>query len=187
VPEALARDFAFQPGQYLTLRRVVEGQALRRSYSICAAAGQALRVGAVPKKLGVIGSGVIGLEMGSVWRRLGADVTVLEGLPTFMGAADEAVAKLPKAYGGEEPRMNRELNNVFDNAERYRKDAKHPGTHEHATHTSAARSASSVGSSVLQCGQPYQKNSTTSILPAGAPTGTAPATVTAGGRQLSRQ
>jgi hypothetical protein len=43
----------------------------------------------VPKKLGVIGSGVIGLEMGSVWRRLGAEVTVLEGLPTFLGAVDE--------------------------------------------------------------------------------------------------
>ena len=43
----------------------------------------ALRIGAVPKKLGVIGSGVIGLEMGSVWRRLGAEVTVLEALPTF--------------------------------------------------------------------------------------------------------
>ncbi|MBQ0959738.1 dihydrolipoyl dehydrogenase [Ideonella sp. 4Y11] len=53
----------------------------------------ALRVGAVPKKLGVIGSGVIGLEMGSVWRRLGAEVTILEALPTFLGAADEAVAK----------------------------------------------------------------------------------------------
>ncbi|KAB0572908.1 dihydrolipoyl dehydrogenase [Ideonella dechloratans] len=53
----------------------------------------ALRVGAVPKKLGVIGSGVIGLEMGSVWRRLGAEVTILEAMPTFMGAADEAVAK----------------------------------------------------------------------------------------------
>ena len=38
--------------------------------------------------------------------------------------ADEAVAKLPKAYGGEEPRMSRELNNVFENAERYRKDFK---------------------------------------------------------------
>ena len=37
----------------------------------------ALRIGAVPKKLGLIGSGVIGLEMGSVWRRLGAEVTVL--------------------------------------------------------------------------------------------------------------
>ena len=36
--------------------------------------------------------------------------------------ADEAVAKLPKAYGGEEPRMSRELNNVFENADRYRKD-----------------------------------------------------------------
>ena len=53
----------------------------------------ALRLGAVPKRLGVIGSGVIGLEMGSVWRRLGADVTVLEGLPAFLGAVDEGVAK----------------------------------------------------------------------------------------------
>lgn len=53
----------------------------------------ALRIPAVPKKLGVIGSGVIGLEMGSVWRRLGAQVTVLEALPTFLGAIDEQVAK----------------------------------------------------------------------------------------------
>lgn len=53
----------------------------------------ALRIGAVPKKLGLIGAGVIGLEMGSVWRRLGAEVTVLEGLPTFLGAVDEGVAK----------------------------------------------------------------------------------------------
>jgi dihydrolipoamide dehydrogenase len=56
----------------------------------------ALRIGATPKKLGVIGSGVIGLEMGSVWRRLGADVTVLEGLPTFLGAVDEQIAKEAK-------------------------------------------------------------------------------------------
>ncbi len=53
----------------------------------------ALRIGAVPKTLGVIGSGVIGLEMGSVWRRLGADVTVLEALQTLLGAVDEQVAK----------------------------------------------------------------------------------------------
>ena len=53
----------------------------------------ALRIGEAPKKLGVIGSGVIGLEMGSVWRRLGAEVTVLEGLPTFLGAVDEQIAK----------------------------------------------------------------------------------------------
>ena len=56
----------------------------------------ALRIGATPKKLGVIGSGVIGLEMGSVWRRLGSDVTVLEGLPTFLGAVDEQIAKEAK-------------------------------------------------------------------------------------------
>ncbi len=53
----------------------------------------ALRLGAVPKKLALIGSGVIGLEMGSVWRRLGAEVTVLEALPTFLGAVDEQIAK----------------------------------------------------------------------------------------------
>ncbi len=56
----------------------------------------ALRIGAAPKKLAVIGSGVIGLEMGSVWRRLGADVTILEGLPTFLGAVDEQIAKEAK-------------------------------------------------------------------------------------------
>ena len=53
----------------------------------------ALRIPGVPKTLGVIGSGVIGLEMGSVWRRLGSDVTVLEALPVFLGAVDEQIAK----------------------------------------------------------------------------------------------
>jgi dihydrolipoamide dehydrogenase len=53
----------------------------------------ALRIGGVPKTLGVIGAGVIGLEMGSVWRRLGAQVTVLEALPTFLAAVDKQVAK----------------------------------------------------------------------------------------------
>jgi len=53
----------------------------------------ALRIGGVPKTLGVVGSGVIGLEMGSVWRRLGAEVTMLEALPGLLGMADEAVAK----------------------------------------------------------------------------------------------
>jgi len=56
----------------------------------------ALRIPAVPKKLVLIGSGVIGLEMGSVWRRLGAEVTVLEALPTFLGAVDEQIAKEAK-------------------------------------------------------------------------------------------
>jgi dihydrolipoamide dehydrogenase len=52
----------------------------------------ALRIPSVPKTLGVIGAGVIGLEMGSVWRRLGAKVTVLEALPAFLGAVDQQVA-----------------------------------------------------------------------------------------------
>jgi dihydrolipoamide dehydrogenase len=56
----------------------------------------ALALTEVPKRLGVVGAGVIGLEMGSVWRRLGAQTTVLEALPAFLGAADEAVAKEAK-------------------------------------------------------------------------------------------
>jgi len=52
----------------------------------------ALAIDAVPKTLGIVGSGVIGLEMGSVWRRLGSDVTVLEALPTFLGGVDTSVA-----------------------------------------------------------------------------------------------
>lgn len=53
----------------------------------------ALAIGEVPRKLGVVGAGVIGLEMGSVWRRLGSEVTVLEALPAFLGAVDDQVAK----------------------------------------------------------------------------------------------
>ena len=48
----------------------------------------------VPKRLGVIGAGVIGLELGSVWSRLGAKVTVLEGLPDFLAVVDRDVAKV---------------------------------------------------------------------------------------------
>ena len=53
----------------------------------------ALAMPDVPKTLGVIGAGVVGLEMGSVWRRLGARVTVLEALPALLGAVDQQVAK----------------------------------------------------------------------------------------------
>jgi dihydrolipoamide dehydrogenase len=52
----------------------------------------ALAFDSVPERLGVIGAGVIGLELGSVWRRLGSKVKVLEALPTFLGVADETVA-----------------------------------------------------------------------------------------------
>ncbi|OBU70611.1 dihydrolipoyl dehydrogenase [Stenotrophomonas maltophilia] len=47
----------------------------------------------VPNRLAVIGAGVIGLELGSVWKRLGADVTILEAMPEFLAAADAEVAK----------------------------------------------------------------------------------------------
>ena len=53
----------------------------------------ALSFAEVPKRLAIIGAGVIGLELGSVWRRLGAEVTLLEAMPTFIPAADEQVAK----------------------------------------------------------------------------------------------
>jgi dihydrolipoamide dehydrogenase len=53
----------------------------------------ALEFDAVPARLGVIGAGVIGLELGSVWRRLGSEVTVLEAMQQFLPIADGAIAK----------------------------------------------------------------------------------------------
>ncbi|NTU53405.1 MAG: dihydrolipoyl dehydrogenase [Chlorobiaceae bacterium] len=53
----------------------------------------ALKFTQAPKKLGVIGAGVIGLELGSVWRRLGAEVTILEVMPSFLGSADESISR----------------------------------------------------------------------------------------------
>jgi len=53
----------------------------------------ALEFDAAPKRLGVIGAGVIGLELGSVWRRLGSEVIVLEAMDAFLPIADGAVAK----------------------------------------------------------------------------------------------
>jgi len=53
----------------------------------------ALNFTEVPKRLGVIGAGVIGLELGSVWKRLGSEVVILEALETFLPAADQQIAK----------------------------------------------------------------------------------------------
>ena len=53
----------------------------------------ALEFPSVPKRLGVIGAGVIGLELGSVWRRLGSEVVMLEALPDFLAVADQQVSK----------------------------------------------------------------------------------------------
>lgn len=52
----------------------------------------ALKFNEVPRRLGVIGAGVIGLELGSVWNRLGSEVTVLEALPDFLALVDRQVA-----------------------------------------------------------------------------------------------
>lgn len=63
----------------------------------------ALAMTEIPKRLGVIGAGVIGLEMGSVWRRLGSEVTILEAMPEFLMAADEQIAKEAKSAFAKEP------------------------------------------------------------------------------------
>src|SRR5690606_6817332 len=52
----------------------------------------ALELPEVPKRLGVIGAGVIGLELGSVWRRLGSEVVILEALDTFLPMVDQQIA-----------------------------------------------------------------------------------------------
>jgi dihydrolipoamide dehydrogenase len=53
----------------------------------------ALEFDAVPRRLGVIGAGVIGLELGSVWKRLGSEVVILEALDQFLAMADQQLAK----------------------------------------------------------------------------------------------
>ena len=69
----------------------------------------ALNLTAVPEKLGIIGSGVIGLEMGSVWNRVGSQVTILEAMPTFLAAADQQIAKEAFKYFTKEQGLNIEL------------------------------------------------------------------------------
>jgi len=53
----------------------------------------ALAWDSVPGRLGIIGAGVIGLELGSVWRRLGAEVTLLEAQQVFLSMADQQIAR----------------------------------------------------------------------------------------------
>jgi len=56
----------------------------------------ALEFQSVPKRLGIIGAGVIGLELGSVWSRLGAEVVILEAVDTFLPMIDQQIAKEAK-------------------------------------------------------------------------------------------
>ena len=53
----------------------------------------ALEFSSVPKKLGIIGAGVIGLELGSVWSRLGSEVTILEAMDDFLPMTDKRISK----------------------------------------------------------------------------------------------
>ena len=77
---ATGSDIARLPGIEIDERQVVSSTG-------------ALTLGAVPKKLLVIGAGVIGLELGSVWRRLGSEVTVVEFLDRILPGMDSDVAK----------------------------------------------------------------------------------------------
>jgi dihydrolipoamide dehydrogenase len=54
----------------------------------------ALNIDATPKKLGIIGAGVIGLEMASVWGRLGSEIVIFEAMDSLLAAADKAIAKV---------------------------------------------------------------------------------------------
>ena len=66
----------------------------------------ALELNKVPGKMVVIGAGVIGLEMGSVWRRLGSEVTILEAMPEFLMAADQQIAKEAFKIFSKEPGLS---------------------------------------------------------------------------------
>ena len=106
------RQTACRPQGGIHRARRQEGNAERRSTS-CSPSGSiptelksmtfdgknivdnwgALDFESVPKKLAVVGAGVIGLELGSVWRRLGSEVVILEALDTFLAVADQGLAK----------------------------------------------------------------------------------------------
>ncbi|MGH1399551.1 MAG: dihydrolipoyl dehydrogenase [Alphaproteobacteria bacterium] len=77
---ATGSDVASLPGIEIDEKRIVSSTG-------------ALELGKVPKSLVVIGGGVIGLELGTVWRRLGAEVTVIEYLPEILPGMDEEVRK----------------------------------------------------------------------------------------------
>ena len=102
-----------QPGNLVTVKQHDGTEVVLKATNVILAAGSdsielpfakfgehiidnvgALDLEQVPKRLGVIGAGVIGLELGSVWNRLGAEVTLLEGMPTFLAAADAEVGKV---------------------------------------------------------------------------------------------
>ncbi|WP_330947578.1 dihydrolipoyl dehydrogenase [Thermomonas sp. LB-4] len=102
-----------QPGNVVTVKQHDGSEVALKATNVILAAGSdsielpfakfgehiidnvgALDLEKVPKRLGVIGAGVIGLELGSVWKRLGAEVTILEGLPNFLAAADAEVSKV---------------------------------------------------------------------------------------------
>ena len=102
-----------QPGNVVTVKQHDGSEVALKGTNVILAAGSdsielpfakfgehiidnvgALNLEQVPKRLGVIGAGVIGLELGSVWNRLGAEVTILEGMPTFLAAADAEVSKV---------------------------------------------------------------------------------------------
>jgi dihydrolipoamide dehydrogenase len=68
------------------------GSAIFNDTNILDSTG-ALEIDKVPETLGVIGAGVIGLELGSVWARLGSKVTVIEAMDDFLFMADKEVAK----------------------------------------------------------------------------------------------
>jgi dihydrolipoamide dehydrogenase len=90
----------------------------------------ALAFKTVPKRLGVIGAGVIGLELGSVWRRLGAEVTILEALPNFLGAADETLSKEAWKIFTQEQKLDIRLGVKIGKVERKGKTLSVPYEHE---------------------------------------------------------
>ncbi|MBS0336112.1 MAG: dihydrolipoyl dehydrogenase [Proteobacteria bacterium] len=82
----------------------------------------ALSFDSIPERLGVIGAGVIGLELGSVWRRLGSKVKIIEALPAFLGAADEAVAAEAWKIFTKEQGLDIELGIKIKSVKKGRKD-----------------------------------------------------------------
>jgi dihydrolipoamide dehydrogenase len=88
-PETLeAKDVVLAPGS-----RPVELEAVPFDGERIVDSWGALEFESVPRRLGVIGGGVIGLELGSVWQRLGAEVVILEAMENFLFMVDQQIAR----------------------------------------------------------------------------------------------
>ena len=114
----------------------------------------ALDFDSVPKKLAVVGAGVIGLELGSVWRRLGSEVVILEALENFLAIADQGLAKEAARHfkkQGLDIKLGRQSLGREINGQRRRSVVRRRQRQSHRSTSTSSSSASAASRSPATC------------------------------------